>query len=715
MLVTKNNGSLEPLDLKKIEEMVLFAFKGSVLDPNLLLQKINISFYDKIPTNEIQNIIIHEAKLFITEGSPDNNKWALICGRLETAQLHGDIYKNTKFKQENFREGYKYLYKEGYYDTKISDDMLSYAETLLNLTIDFEQPSQVIVSLKGSYLIKSKLGYIEYPQWAIMADSLKAAINKDELFNIYDEQSSKRLSPATPPKKNYRTGGNTASCFSLATQDSLEGIMKSVKEAAQISKAGGGLAVYVGKIRPSGSDIQKTVNASTHINKWVKFFDQVAGTVDQLGSRSAAISISNDWFHLDFLEFMEVSTEDGGDLRLKSFDIIPQFILNNYLLKKIKAREDVYLVNNYECITKLNIDLTELIDEEFEKNYNIVLDNLDIITHKKVSAYKLWVDMWVVYFKIGKVNITNKDNINNNNYLKEHYIAQTANLCVESFSINTEEYSHTCNLMSINLAEIVKDPSKLRNTVRMATDLLDRNIDTSKYPIASAYKSAYDLRNTGIGVVGGADWLAYKNMTYNKEGIQELSKVMESIAYYAYEKSMELASEKGAYPLYKKANYNLVFNRTHEELNKRSLNGYDWVELFNKALSGDGFRNFLLLSPAPNAGTGVVMGVSPNFLPVTSTCHFKDMKKITPIIVPPYADEKGILYRTKGSFDGVFFLDLTVAMQDWVDTGVSNEIGINPGLFNMEEFSNKAIEYMLEGRLKTIYYMSETSCLSCAN
>jgi len=157
-----------------------------------------------------------------------------------------------------------------------------------------------------------------------------------------------------------------------------------------------------------------------------------------------------------------------------------------------------------------------------------------------------------------------------------------------------------------------------------------------------------------------------------------------------------------------------MFNKTPEELNKVSLNGFDWVSL-NKDIRTKGIAHFLLLSPAPNAGTGVVMGASPNYMPVTSTCHFKDMKSITPIIIPPYSDEKGMLYRTKGSFSGKFFLDLTVAIQQWVDTGVSNEIGVNPEIFDMIEFSDTLLDYLLEKKIKTIYYMSETSCTSCAN
>ena len=292
----------------------------------------------------------------------------------------------------------------------------------------------------------------------------------------------------------------------------------------------------------------------------------------------------------------------------------------------------------------------------------------------------------------------------------------TANLCVESYSINTKEYDHTCNLMSVNLAELVKKDCKftLREVVRHLVDLLNKLIDKSTFPTKETKASARDLRNTGIGIVGGADWLAYKNMTYNKEGMLELEKVAEQIAYYAYERSIELASISGSYPLYEKARYDKLFKKDPEELNRISLNGFDWVNI-QKRIINEGIRNFLLISPAPNAGTGVVLGATPNYLPVTSLCHFKDMQYMTPIIVPPFADTKFPYYRTRGSFDGVFFLEMSAAMQRWSDTGVSNEIGVNPDLFSMVDFSNKVIELMLNGELNCVYYMAETSCTTCAN
>jgi len=718
LTVTKRDGRREPLNTDKLVNMVHFAFKGLDINPVELLQKLSIAFYDGITTIEIQKVIIYEAKLFITPDNPTNNQWALAVGRLEMAALHGEIHKNTSLKQEEFIKGYKLLRGKGIYKFKIKNKLLRVAEKLINSKVDFEQTTQSVVSLKSSYLVHDTDGYIEYPQWANMMDALILSRgSKKKLKKYYELFASKESSESTPVKKNLRLGGNTASCFSIMAQDNIEDIMGAVSDASLISKSGGGLAVYVGKIRPEGSDIQHVPGAATHINKWVKFFDLVAYTVDQLGSRKGAITVANDWFHLDFLEFLEVSTEDGGDIRKKSFDILPQFLLNDYLLKKIKTKENVYLVNNYDCIKHLDIDLTELVGKDWEDAYNIVLDNLDKVAHKEVNAHKLWVQMWDVYFKIGKVNITNKDGINSNNYLKAYYKAQTGNLCLESFSINTKEYDHTCNLMSINLTEIVKhkNPDKrLRYVVRETVDMLNTIIDISTFPTEKTKNSARDLRNTGIGLVGGADYLAYKSMTYNQDGIIELERVQELITYYAYERSIELAQKHGSYPLYHKANYDTMFNHTPEELNKLSLNGLDWVKL-NNDIKTKGIYNFLLISPAPNAGTGVVLGASPNFLPVTSLCHFKDMQSMTPVIVPAYADTKFPYYRTRGSFDGVFFLEVAAAIQRWVDTGVSNEIGVNPDLFSMKEFSDKAIKLMLKHEVKAIYYMSETTCVSCAN
>lgn len=722
--VTKRNGIKQTLRIDKIENMINASFKGLTINPVELIQRLSISFFDGIPTSEIQRVITHEAKLFIEPGSPNNNQWVLVAGRLEMFDLHGTIYKNIGIEQSEFFKGYKYLYDKGIYTFKFDDDIVKYAETLLDEEIDFKQPSQVVVSLANSYLVKFNGDFIEYPQWALLMDALITSQGKpDKLKEDYTLFKLKVESESTPVKKNLRIGGNTASCFSMVIPDDASSIFDKIKESALISKAGGGLAVYVGKIRPEGSTIQSTKNAATHINKWVKFFDLVAYTVDQLGSRKGAISVSNDWFHLDFLEFIEVATEDGGDIRKKSFDILPQVMLNNYLLKQVKAKKDVYLVNNYDCIKELNIDLTELIDEKWEKAYLRVLDNLDKIAHRKVKAYTLWTNIWDNYFKVGKINITNKDCINSNNYLKEHFIAQTGNICLESFSINTKKYDHTCNLMSINLAELIKDDvlrelnslnEKIRYVTRNSVDNLNTLIDISKFPTDATKNSAIDLRNIGIGIVGGADWLAYQSMTYDDNGIKELERVMEVIAYSAYERSIELANISGSYPLYNKANYDKMFNHTPEELNKLSLNGFDWVALNNR-IKTEGIKNFLLLSPAPNAGTGIVLGSTPNFLPVTSLCHFKDMQHMTPIIVPPFADTKFPYYRTRGSFDGVFYLKLSSAIQRWTDTGVSNEIGVNPELFSMKEFSDKVIELMLKKELKAVYYMAETACTTCAN
>jgi len=731
--VKKRNGSEEKLDTAKIESMCKFGYELSDLPYTELLQKLDIAFYDGMETKDIQNIIVYESKLFIVESNNNNYKYAVISGRLEMAALHSEIHKNTNgLDQKDFLAGYKMLVSRGYYKlTDVSDKILQLLEKYIDTEVDFTLPTQSVVSLKNMYLLKDVNGnHIEYNQWHNMADAMvyasKHYTNVEEnvenyvkdCINFYNLLKSRIIVESTPVNKNLRIGGNTASCFSMVVEDNIENIFDRIKEAALVSKEGGGLAVYVGKIRPDGSSIRGVHGVAANINKWVKFFDVVAGTVDQLGSRKGAISVANDWFHLDFMEFMEVGSEDGGDIRTKSFDIIPQFLINNYLLEQVKSKKDVYLVNNHDCIKNLNIDLTELVGDDWKNAYNTVVSNLDKVAHKKVNAYKLWTTMWDIYFKVGKINIANKDGLNSNNYLRKHYLAQTGNLCLESFSINSTEFDHTCNLLSINLTELAKYEkqfnSKLKIAVRAAVDMLNTIIDISKYPTDRTEKSAKHLRNVGICLLGGADYLAYNKIPYNKKGIKELERVQELIAFYAYERSIELAEKYGPYKLFDKADYSIMFNKTPEELTEASLNNLDWVSLHSR-LTSSGVRNFLLLSPAPNTGTGVVTGASPNFLPVTSLCHYKDMQKMTPIIVPAFSDERFSYYRTRGTYDGVFFLEAAAAIQKWTDTGVSNEIGVNPDLFEMIPFSDKVIELMLKNELKAVYYMSETACESCAN
>jgi len=173
-------------------------------------------------------------------------------------------------------------------------------------------------------------------------------------------------------------------------------------------------------------------------------------------------------------------------------------------------------------------------------------------------------------------------------------------------STESDGLYHSCNLLSINLGLIVNDPEDklLKRVCYNAVDMMDASIETGTMPVKEAENSSKLLRNVGIGVLGTGDWMAYNKLSYEKpEDLDELEKVYEKIAWYCYERSVQLAEKKGAYPLFDKADYSKMFGKNTKQLDKESLNGFKWSEM-SKKIQEKGIRNFLLLATAPNCQSG---------------------------------------------------------------------------------------------------------------
>ena len=128
---------------------------------------------------------------------------------------------------------------------------------------------------------------------------------------------------ATPTMSNARKPFyQLSSCFIDTVEDSLEGIYKSLDNFAQVSKFGGGMGIYMGKVRALGSSIRGFKGASGGIIPWVKLFNDTAVAVDQLGVRNGSVAIWLDAWHKDIPEFLQIRTNNGDD-RKKAHDVFP--------------------------------------------------------------------------------------------------------------------------------------------------------------------------------------------------------------------------------------------------------------------------------------------------------------------------------------------------------------------------------------------------------
>jgi len=264
---------------------------------------------------------------------------------------------------------------------------------------------------------------------------------------------------------------------------------------------------------------------------------------------------------------------------------------------------------------------------------------------------------------------------------------------------------HNCNLVSVVATNLVnKDDDFIKDVVYYSVLILDRSIDEGTAPVLEAEKASKSLRNIGIGVVGLADYMAYNNKMYDKEDGQEFAeKFIEKIAYYSYSASNELAKEYGSYPLFKPENYNKLLGRDPKELDKLSLNGFDWSGLAER-IRKDGIRNFLLNAIAPNSSTGVLTNAVASYLPVYNKEMTQTLADLSVPIIPKFIEKKYWYYKTKYQYHPADIIKFTARIGKWIDTGLSMEININPSICKINEISDAIINEMLNNHLKAVYY-----------
>ena len=748
--VIKKDGTIEPFDVTKIRNKIEKATAGTKVSP-LEIESLIKFTKTTYKTSEIQDIILESVKNKISIDEPELN---LVAGRIAMDNLYREVWKHIKIDVDNFEEGIDYLVRNGYYRKDIKTyleklnkkDLEWLKKQIKEKNYDFQLVLSQVQVLKTKYLIKNKKGFIEYPIWADIANALILSRGYSKDFRkIFWFIHNQYISLATPFKANLRIpGGNTGSCFIGEMGDNLASIFKSYTDMAFISKEGGGIGWYLGKVRPGGT-YSFNIRKSNKINKWIKIINDIAVAVNQRGIRKGAITVALDWWHLDIYDFLEIKSELTGDLRDKCFDIFPQIVVDNYFVDAVLNDEEVYLFNQYEFKQKTGIDVTELVDEELiraiEQAQQMAREGK--IAGQKVRAKDLWKKALWIWVEIGDFYFTHKDNLNKSNYLKyseEGGIAKCGNLCVESFSLTklptewkeevknekrvtteTDGLYHSCSLVSINASKFAKNEDKLEEVCYYAVKILDTSIDEGKMPVLEAEKSAKALRNIGVGIVGLADYMAWNKAMYDtEEGRKVGEKFVEKISYYCYNASIKLAEELGPYPYFKYANYDKLFGYKPEELNKMSLNGFDWVEVANK-IKEKGIRNFLILALAPNTTTGIMMGATASYLPTYNKEMSQTLSDMTVTILPPFIKERYWYYKTKFQYHPADIIKFTRRIQKWIDTGISMEININPEIAKINEISDAILEGFKTNELKAVYYSltigknKEDECADCAN
>ena len=763
MHVVKRGGRRERLDISKIRIVIDFACKDIDVDPMELELDAQIQFRDGITTKEIQQLLIRTAAEKV---SPQTPQWQYVAARLLLYDLYKDVghlrgYKvkdkiNGKYKPYNPDSFYR-LVKE-YAEKGIYGEYLleNYTEEEFNELARYIDPDRDLLFnytgikvLADRYLVRDEDGnIIELPQEMYMLIAMTLAIpeRKEERLKyaklFYDLMSKHEISLATPTLMNARrTHTQLSSCFVLTVEDDLYDIFDNVQKAGQISKFAGGLGIYLGKIRATGSPIRKFKGASSGVLPVVKILNDVMIYVDQLGMRKGSASITLDIWHKDVLDFLEVKT-NVGDERKKAHDIHPAISIPDLFMKRLRVGEKWTLFDPYYCKNvKDGKNLEDFYGEEFEELYEKLERELPPEAKKEVSTFELWKRLLTVIFETGEPYIFFRDTSNKLNPNKHCGMVYSSNLCHEiiqnmsatqhiedSLDAETGIITHrkrsgdvvVCNLGSINLGKVYTKED-MERVVPLLVRMLDNVISINYYAIKEAEYTNRRYRAIGIGVSNYHYCLVKNHIPWESEKHLEFAdELFERIAYYAIKGSMELAKERGRYPLFEGSDWSkgIFFGRTAEENQKISKNGFDWIGLAEE-VKKHGMRNAYLIALMPTGSTSLIIGATPSIDPIFAKYYKEEnMSGILPQ-VPPEIDKYFWHYKSAYNIDQEWVIRAGAVRQKWIDQAQSLNLFIDPEQIDGPKLS-RLYELAWELGLKTVYYCRSKSmtdieeCESCS-
>ena len=705
MKVIKRNGKAEEYNCKKIKKAINFACDGLSVNPLKLEAKFDESLFDGVTTKAIQdNLILHAKNL----STPTDDEWLLVSGRLATMDRWGIVgcydkpFINYFEEQRNNGE-----WSHDNFDiyTKEEVDLIG---TFVVKERDLQHTIASVETAESKYLAKNECIQMLFIGNAMLYASVEKTPQARLLRvkEFYEELSNLDWSLASPQLMNLRKGLNNASCFILAPDDDLNSIFDAFKDAAQISKNGGGLGWYLGFIRAKGSSLMGTDGGSGGVLPQVKVLNDTLVYINQAGKRKGAGTVALPIWHNDIMDFFDIQTE-VGDPRSKSFDIQPQVCFMDLFMQKLEdnPQQEWITVCPHEVKEKLGIVLPNMYNEDFVEAYNEIEKAVENGVLKVFTKYKV-IDLWrkylQVFFEKGRPYAGFMCKVNRDNPNKHDGFIYCLNLCVESFS-NTKPdvYHHTCSLASLVVGRIAVN--ELSNKASSLTRLLNNGMMITKAPVVESENHLRDYRTIGVGIQGLADILAREWKSY--EDLDFITEVCERIQYGCVRESIQMAKEYSPYPKFKGSRWDVgeIFDEYHKNSVCPDL---DWLE--QKQLCKQyGIYNSQLTSPAPNTSTSLFMMASAGFMPHYAEYFYEDNKDGKTPVSSMYGKDNPIFYANSvGYFKQHELTKAVGAGQKFVDTGISAEYVLDR---NIHEVTAKDVSMLVKeawkNGTKAVYYL----------
>ena len=682
--------------------------------------------------------------------SPQSPSWEFIAARFLLFSFRAKLEKTLSDRGlRRFSDKVAYLADEGLYGAYIRE---SYSAAELDEAASFiDESRNNLFTYSGldllirRYVIHSRSHEpLETPQEMYLGIALHLAMPEKHgrmkwVKAFYDMLSRMEVTMATPTLANARKPiHQLSSCFIDTVPDSLSGIYRSLDNFAKVSKFGGGMGMYFGKVRANGSTIRGFEGAAGGIIRWIRLVNDTAVAVDQLGVRAGAVAVYLDVWHRDLLEFLNLRTNNGDD-RMKAHDVFPAVCYPDYFWKLCSESLDQmwYMMCPHEIWTVKGYHLEDFYGDEWTERY------LDCVRDSRIRKRSVLLkDLVRLILKsaveTGTPFVFNRDEVNRMNPNKHCGMIYSSNLCteiaqnmsgIEEVSITTEtEDGDTvvvtktkpgdfvvCNLASICLGNVpVRDKEKLSSLVRTVVRALDNVITLNFYPVPYAGLTNSAYRSIGLGVSGYHHMLAKNGIRWeSEEHLEFADEVFETISYAAIEASADLAAEKGSYSHFRGSEWD-----TGEFFTRRGYSSPEWERL-RKKVHEKGMRNAYLLAIAPTSSTSIISGTTAGVDPVMKRFFYEEKKgSMLPRTAPELSGKTWWYYKAAHEIDQSWSVRAAGIRQRHIDQAQSVNLYITND-YTMREVLNLLI-LAWKCHVKTLYYMRSRSleveeCESCSS
>lgn len=472
-------------------------------------------------------------------------------------------------------------------------------------------------TIKNKYLLRP----YETPQYMYMRIAVQVAglspfgdkySGIDATVKTYNYLSEHYYVHATPTIINACFNGQLDSCFLLGTDDSINGIMDTVKNCSLISKSAGGIGVHVSNLRGYGQPIKTTNGKACGVPQVMKIFEAVARTWDQGGKRPGAIAIYIEPWHIDIFEFLKMKL-NVGDSENTTRTLNLALWLNDVFIERLINDEEWSLFSEDTAPNLSNTHGAEFraLYTQYEQEGKALKtckarDLLPAITESLKSA--------------GQPYLLNKDAVNERNMQSNIGVIKSSNLCTEIFEYSDHEKYASCTLASINLPRFAQadgtfDFAKLAEVSAWANKMLDNVIEISKYPVPESDQYTKDSRPVGLGIQGLATTFTKMGLPFTSKSAEELDvRIAKCIYESSLQSSCTLAKLRGAYKYFKGS------PAERGQLHTTQLST-DLVERIKR----DGLRNSLHCAYMPTASTSDIFSNTQSFEPLFSIIYNKDV------------------------------------------------------------------------------------------